>query len=475
MSVQTKQYWVNGPPPGIYEGLIDSGLISKSQINMVPQRSLSPNDTSQKHPQKPSQSGFSHTQTPKLNVSNPNISINRQRLNKTSKPINPIPFAQYRPKSATPGRLIHQIKHESFLGPAPKFEPLLESPDEINPSQLNSNDFNKPNNINDLINNINSNNKKYSVRSSFDGRNTNSSLMNDNNEENLEKSSATSCDSNTKKNIITRAFIDDYSNAQRTFAGRKEAKALLQDLDAMVAAYKEESITSGHSDPIEQFHTTSKLLSSYFLIWNKLIVQLRSHNEDHAVVCQRIKQYVQSVIQGLPQLNERYEKHMNGLKEQLEKQQVEINKNNHIKEEMTSQLNKLTSENEKISVQIQIAKSNEINTKEEHNNFLYQIETQRVQIDELSFKIGKLEESKTSLINDIKQRDSIIENCQKQIANNEETIKKFEEEGAGYRPLFTKAKEEVVQLKETIEKLKEDIQKLRSKDNLVNVATEPIL
>jgi hypothetical protein len=50
-------------------------------------------------------------------------------------------------------------------------------------------------------------------------------------------------------------------------------------------------------------------------VWNELIMQLRAHNEDHALLCQRLKQFVQALFAQLPELAVRFESEVISLRE----------------------------------------------------------------------------------------------------------------------------------------------------------------
>lgn len=279
------------------------------------------------------------------------------------------------------------------------------------------------------------------------------------------------------RNIIppksaSQTFIDDVAASKRNHAGRREAHQLLESLNALVDEAKEEDLNNFTAP--EQCNILSKRHASYVLIWNELILQLKTHNEDYALISTLIKNFFQELLQDMPKVFKKYnEEH-----EQMQ-QQIDLLNEENLK--LTKQLENMAEEQENLQNELKAVgdkicayAANETKQKNENNDMLFRLDEQKGQVDELMFRIGKLEENKKSMQAQLEAKESIIENCNTQIKTQEETIAKYDAEGAGFRPLYTRASEELSNLKTQFEELTKEVEVLRLTKERTDVMTEPI-
>lgn len=265
-------------------------------------------------------------------------------------------------------------------------------------------------------------------------------------------------------------FVEEFESKKRNVGGRREAKALLRDLDAMVANYGVDSMTS--ASPTEQNKVYKQLLSSYLFIWNQLILQLKSHSEDYAILSQKIKAFFQGLLQKMPEMEQRYESHIEEITQKLKEKDEENRALKEKNSEQNARIATLSGQNEKLKVDIELGKSRDAQNKETYGDLLFKLDEQKTQLDDMIFKNGKLEELKLSMETQIKQKDQIIESNNKQISAQEKIITKYEEEGAGFKPMYMKAQEEFAQLKQKYDIQAEELR--RMKGRRVDAQTEPI-
>jgi hypothetical protein len=256
---------------------------------------------------------------------------------------------------------------------------------------------------------------------------------------------------------------------QRGFTGRKEGKALLQMLDQMMVDLTAEDFQIKDGGSL----FTGKL-ATYLLVWNELILQLKCHNEDYALLCQRLKTFVQLLFSHIPVITEQYEQQLKSLQEILATSEATISEINGREAALAKEIE---SSNERIQqltdLLAQTAKDEQV-LRDDRNEALFRLDEATARGDDMAFRVGKQEETIRALTLQITQKDAMIEQLNTQISNQEEVIRQLKEEDAGFQPRYTKALSELVDLTEKYQEALGQIAILEMRATTVDIATEPI-
>jgi len=387
--MKREQFWSNGPPVALYDGLLSSGLVSN------------PKDLPLNHPVQQRERSFS-TKIPKKGSSS-------------------------------------SIQKVPSMGPLPK----------------------KTNSSSSIIGLVMNNNRITTTVSL---------------QPNYKPPPIESLSMNFKKvlpNIPDFVSDSPLIGEKKSVFSRKEGSALQVTFQKLLNDAEQETSTSDSS--LLQYDRITKQLSVHYLVWNELTLQIKSFNSDLASISQQIKSFIQDTLSILPQIAEKSESeissrdnHIICLQEQIEELEKKIDDQDGSQkiligmiEKGNSEILRVKSENERLS--------------SEHNDQLYKIDEQRGRIDELLFRNGKLEESRASIKSQSEQYEQIIEEQKQQIQAQENQIMLFQEEGAGFKPLYNKELEKNKLLLSQIQELKNDIELLKQKKDTVDTETEPIV
>jgi hypothetical protein len=267
------------------------------------------------------------------------------------------------------------------------------------------------------------------------------------------------------------SYLENYAKHGRVFAGRKEAKGLLRELEAIHGSQKIEHAATCNATEASEIY--SNLISAYMVVWNDLILQLRSHNEDHAIVCKGLKAFCFELLDQIPSLSERYEKVQAELRRKLEEEEkkyetiFERNDRTELRlKHATAKIGEMDAEIHRLNLILS-------ERKDEIDELIYKLDESKAQCDDSTFKISRLEESRASLAAQIEQREAIIESQQEQIENRIQEIARYQEEAIFLRRDLEKTAGD---LRAQLEMQGKEIDRLKARPNFVNVEvqTDPV-
>jgi len=251
--------------------------------------------------------------------------------------------------------------------------------------------------------------------------------------------------------------IDELLSTKRKYAGPKDAQSLSREYHSIIS-------NDDIDDSVPPERQSSALASNFqgaFLIWNKFNVQLRSFSEEHAVLLVEIKQFFQERLERFPQISQNYVKMIQEAKSNEENAKKELEQSichNAEKEEiifsLQDQIVELTESNEALRIDIQ-------DLNEKIDNMEFNAEMNKNEQSTLLLRLQRSEEQRGQLqLNDSSQKE-LIESLQKQIKSHESIISKYEQDGAGYRPMYYQAMEDMKILHDNIETLHEEVENLK--------------
>ena len=404
MHVNVRQFWVNGPPPGIREGLLESGLVVPQAIPKSRTKKIIPQ--------------------PSASVSDRNFS------------------------NALPPRLLPKKNIESGRQQAPVSPMKLQYPKQPRIAQTVSNPAVMPPRI------------PYRAQTSFGNR--------------AEKNDDFNFESPQKHEELD--FFGE-STRKKGYVSRKESKELFDQINRLsqVANNEIEKLKPGFESKNNDEDITSILcsyLEKFYLLWDDLILQVKVSNADHATALCLIKTYMQNVMKSLPNLAKRYENQIMQIQDTMvkiiEERDFLKNENNDLIKQGEVDRTKI----EECKEMINNLNQELDNMRAEKKELLYQVDELKQMQTETNFRISKLEETKKQMSQTIEADKQKFSDIRKQNSMLDQLVKKYEEEGASYRPMYTKACDELHEAQSTIQDLKATIEKLSYKPTVADIGIE---
>lgn len=266
--------------------------------------------------------------------------------------------------------------------------------------------------------------------------------------------------------------IDEYISTERKFAGRKEAQELTSNYHYLLSTLH----LDDYSDADQLTEAVKRSLDFTLLTFNKLILQIRGYSEDHAKLLNEIKSYYVRRVEQLPEMCEIYANQLHEASEKqesLEKQEIRLNHEIEDRDRsivsLQNEIEMQRKDYEKLNFMLQ-------ETQEKLNMAL--LENAQYEDDKktLMFKLAKTEDAKNQAQQTATANEEMLENTRAQIKSQEALLEKYQQEGAGFRPLYLKATDENSKLKDQIEELKTKIEKMVEKQQTKDceVQTDPV-
>jgi uncharacterized coiled-coil DUF342 family protein len=215
-------------------------------------------------------------------------------------------------------------------------------------------------------------------------------------------------------------------------------------------------------------------LGAYLLVWNELTLQLRAHNEDHALLCHRLKEYAQELLAQVPAVVAQYEERLSTLNGVRTDAENRIGCLRSTEADLRAKVADLEAEVGKLTENINGRSALEHGLREELTELTYKLDDQKAKADELLFHCGKQDEMIRSLNSQAAQKDSMIEGLNTQFVSQEDILQKYKSEEAGFRPRWTRTLAELNELTETHKEILAEIEELSARSETRDVATEPI-
>jgi len=266
------------------------------------------------------------------------------------------------------------------------------------------------------------------------------------------------------KEQSTSLFLEMSGSYARGFSGKRDSKVLLDDFERLIAEFQTENKTFRSF-----YHQFSELSTIYYLIWNELILQIKTYNSDHAKISQKIKFFFKEAFEHFPKIESEFatiigdsEKQISLLEGALNLKEQEANNNKESVEALNGTIRKLKTE-------IEEQKLNNGKSQNEKKELLIQIEELNQQIGDLNYRMGVLKGLDDSKTKENEQKDKIIANLQSGILSQEGIIKKYEEEGAGYKGLFNKSQSENQEILEKLMLCEQKLAELSKKPDRISI------
>ena len=224
----------------------------------------------------------------------------------------------------------------------------------------------------------------------------------------------------------------------------------------------------------EQLEIEQKLIYANLYSFDDTIKIVSKYNGDLTELLFRIKTFFKNVCDKIPDI----------LKKAEEEKKALAKKNSELIEEINKLKEKIKEENEeKNNIQNFLMKTTEKLRKSEKNNTAIENQLKDAQYanleisqkhEELGLKLNKCTEQKNLYATKIQQLEENIEENAQQIKQQEELIKKYEEEGAGFKPMYTKTAGELLELKKGYSILEEKLEIAQRKPETEDVGVDPI-
>lgn len=258
----------------------------------------------------------------------------------------------------------------------------------------------------------------------------------------------------------------------RDYTTRKESGNLLKQFEAL--ENERSSIDMNNDDPLNITEKLNALISRYYYSWNELILQIKANNSDHAKINVFLKTFFQSVLHQLPRLNDRFVHTVTSKDDDIKNLKSEICNLKEENQKLTERTHDLQKENESLCKTNKEYSANIAEEEDEKNGLHVQINELKQNIDELKYNFDRLNGKNKALTQLLEQRESTINDCREQISKQEELLLKYEDVGAGFKPLYKKALDEIEALKkELISKEEEISTMIKNKAVLVDNGENP--
>jgi hypothetical protein len=264
-------------------------------------------------------------------------------------------------------------------------------------------------------------------------------------------------------------FTQLQQDRHRGCCGPKEAVALLRALDALSTTittddFKVSDGTSGFAGRVRE----------YLLIWNEFILQLRCHNEDHALLCHGLKLYVQTLLSKIPDLTSEYQRRLREIGATGEALEAEFRTAQAERVALGGEIAALSAANSRLNSIIGGHAELERDLRAQLADAAYALDEQRSEGDRLLFRVARHEETINSLTAQIAQKNAMIESMTAQSAAQEELIAKYAEGDAGFQPKYTKTLADLNALTEQYNEALEELVFLKLPKEMQNAGTDPI-
>ena len=202
------------------------------------------------------------------------------------------------------------------------------------------------------------------------------------------------------KEQSTSIFLEMSGSYARGFSGKRDSKVLLDDFERLIAAFQTENKTFRSF-----YHQFSELSTIYYLIWNELILQIKTYS-------QKIKYFFKEAFEHFPKIESEFatiigdsEKQISLLESALNLKDQEANNNKESVEALNCTIRKLKTE-------IEEQKLNNGKAQSEKKELLIQIEELNQQIGDLNYRMGVLKGLDDSKTKENEQKEKIIANLQ---------------------------------------------------------------
>lgn len=255
---------------------------------------------------------------------------------------------------------------------------------------------------------------------------------------------------------------------KRTFAGKKEAMAVAAEYHQQIDYVKQDQ----GEEPQAQADMFLKMLDVTLFTFNQVIIHIRGYSEDHAKLLVDIKQFFTERVKTFPEIIGRMEQEIENSKKEQKLQADEIDLLNLKIEDNNNTNEKLMEELHNAEVKINALNLQIADLTEQNNNLIFQKESLENNNGNLMFKLSKSEEIRNQQVQANQATEEILANCRTTVKTQEELIKKYEEEGAGFRPMYLKVQNENSRLLEEISTLKEKMSHMIEKQETEEIAIQ---
>ena len=225
----------------------------------------------------------------------------------------------------------------------------------------------------------------------------------------------------------------------------------------------------------DQYEIEKKLISANLFILDDAIRLVKTYNADIAFVIVRVKQFFQAICDQVPEIAQ---------KSADEAKRV-MDQNGQIwaqKRELETQYQ--NEKDEKEEVQTILQKTIEKLRKAEqslshHDNVIQDLEYKNAdltqKLEENMLRYSKISEKKEELSAKLKQLEKDHGINVETLKMQEETIKKYEEEGASFKPLYNKTMEDFLKLKKEFDELQIKFKEASFKAQTTDIGTDPLI
>ncbi|KAH0794673.1 hypothetical protein GPJ56_001425 [Histomonas meleagridis] len=249
------------------------------------------------------------------------------------------------------------------------------------------------------------------------------------------------------QNQQSRLFILDQVSSERKFTGKRDAVLLYNEYHKYL-----ESINLDNFDNKAEIAESIEITT---FTLNKLIFHIRGYSEYYARLLNEIKTFFIQRVTQIPKIHDFFTNIINENKEQISQLETqctqnvtEINNNKQTIDELQKQINESKDELTNTNTLLQ-------ETQEKLEEEIFSKDLVQNEINSLKFKLAKTEEEKNEALKRVQSTEHLLENAKEQSRGREDLLAKYETEGAGFRPQYLKASEEISKLKEKIKYLKE--------------------
>ena len=268
--------------------------------------------------------------------------------------------------------------------------------------------------------------------------------------------------------------VDVLMSTRPRLSGKREALSLRHAYhEGMNELAQELAI---EQDPIERGKLTTKQMDLAFLAWNTIIVDVRGYSEHHAALLLEIKSFVKEKMRKFPEMLAQVDWAVKQTKNELEEQVSESKALAEKLKEKEKQLQETEAKLEQSQATVNGLEAHVADLTDKFNAAVYSKDNLDNDLGNMKFRCRKLEEEKRRLQDQMKTNEEILETVRSHEAQQQELITKYEQEGAGFRPMYIKASEELIQRNDEIERLREEMKDMvvRQVVTTAEVQTDPV-
>lgn len=257
-------------------------------------------------------------------------------------------------------------------------------------------------------------------------------------------------------------------STERKYAGRKEAMKLINDYHAMLASLN----LDDYQEPEQLSQNLAKAIEYTLFTFNKAIVDVRGFSEEHARLLNEVKLFYHKRIEQITEMSEYYTNAINSDKEELNKSRNEkfhlmedIRERDATIQELQNNLDESVKRNEILNCTIQTSS-------DKLDEALIAKDSLESELNSVMFRLSKSEEARNQAQQQAEATQEMLNSCRATIATQEVELTKYRTEGAGFRPLYLKASEDISHLKEEIEELNKQMENMIEKQETVDEETQ---